>query len=304
MRVRAFAKINRSLHVLGPAGGGYHRLRTVFQSIALHDTLVFRVRGGPFTMACSDPACPADRANLAWRAAAAVWRAAGRRGEPEGLAVTITKRIPMQAGLGGGSSDAAAALRACAALWAPRLPRAALRRLAAGLGADVPFFLEGGTVLGLGRGDLLTPLADAPAAFVVLAIPGCRVSTRDAFAWWDAARRRRDGPMAPAAAIRPNDLEAVVARRHPAIGRIVAALVAAGASQAAMTGSGSAVFGLFESRERARAAEAAAGRAGAEALVTRTLNRRSYLRLAAPDLPSSRPSSKLSRLHHVVRGRT
>ena len=117
MRVRAFAKINRSLRVLGTRPDGYHELRTIFQSIALHDTLTIRAIRGPFRLTCDDPACPVDDTNLIARAAARMWRAAGRRGAPRDVAIDLRKRIPMQAGLGGGSSDGAAALRALARRW-------------------------------------------------------------------------------------------------------------------------------------------------------------------------------------------
>src|SRR4051812_45294960 len=169
MRVQAFAKINRSLRVLGTRADGYHELRTIFQSIALHDTLTIRASRGPLRLTCDDPACPADERNLIWRAAARMWTASGRRGAPNGIAIDLKKRIPMQAGLGGGSSDAAAALRALAARW--RVSNAKVREAAVALGADVPYFLEGGTCLGLERGDLLFPLIDAAPAWVVLVLP-------------------------------------------------------------------------------------------------------------------------------------
>src|SRR5258707_7639603 len=111
MRVRAFAKINRSLRVLGVRPDGFHELRTVFQSIALHDTLTIRAIHGPFQLTCDDPDCPADERNLIWRAAEQVWKAAKRRGAPRDVSIHLAKRIPLQAGLGGGSSDAPAAVR-------------------------------------------------------------------------------------------------------------------------------------------------------------------------------------------------
>jgi 4-diphosphocytidyl-2-C-methyl-D-erythritol kinase len=277
MRVRAFAKINLSLRVVGTSADGYHELRTVFQSIALHDTLTFQRTRGPFRLSCSDPACPIDDANLVWRAADLMWRAARRPGTLGGVSVRITKRIPIGSGLGGGSSDAAATLRACAALWRARVTPRELKRMAAALGADVPFFLEGGTALGTGRGDILTRLPDTPPAWVVLAVPSFGVSTKDAYGWWDADHRGEPGS---AAGELGNDLQNPVAARHPDIARTVAALASAGASQAAMSGSGSAVFGLFTSRA---AAERAARRLGARsrrAIVTRVLNRMRYQALA------------------------
>jgi 4-diphosphocytidyl-2C-methyl-D-erythritol kinase len=182
---RAFAKINLDLRVLGVRADGYHELRTTFQSIALADDLTFTASPGPFRIACDDPDCPADARNLVWRAAELVWKSGRRRGAPRDVVVTIAKRIPIQAGLGGGSSDGAAAVRALAALWRIRLTRARLHRLAAGMGADVPYFLEGGTVLGRDRGDRLSRLDDRPRAWVVIAVPRFGVSTREAFGWWD-----------------------------------------------------------------------------------------------------------------------
>ncbi len=111
VRVSAFAKINLSLRVLGVRPDGYHELRTIFQSIALHDTLTVRARRGPFALQCDDPDCPTGGANLVWQAAEHVWAASGRRGIVRDVEIQLTKRIPLQAGLGGGSSDAAAALR-------------------------------------------------------------------------------------------------------------------------------------------------------------------------------------------------
>jgi len=276
MRVRAFAKINLSLRVLGMRADGYHELRTIFQSIALHDTLTIRASRGPFRLTCDDPACPADETNLIWRAAARMWAKAGRRGAPRGVAIDLAKRIPMQAGLGGGSSDAAAALRALAQRW--RVGEAHVRDTAAALGADVPYFLEGGTVLGLERGDLLFPLIDVPAAWVVLVLPHFGVSTQDAFEWLDAFGVARGGDV-PQEFL--NDLEAPVVARHPGIGRIISALRREGASQAAMSGSGSAVFGLFSHRPDAVRAANRLSSAARRTLVTRTLNRQKYHRLAA-----------------------
>ncbi len=117
MRVRAFAKINLSLRVVATRDDGYHELRTIFQSIALHDTLTFARRRGAFALTADDPACPSDDTNLIWRAADRMWNASGRRGAPRDVAVQLKKRIPLQAGLGGGSSDAAAALRVFARFW-------------------------------------------------------------------------------------------------------------------------------------------------------------------------------------------
>jgi 4-diphosphocytidyl-2-C-methyl-D-erythritol kinase len=292
MRVRAFAKINRSLRVLGTRADGYHELRTIFQSIALHDTLTVRPVRGAFELTCDDSGCPVDESNLVARAAGRMWAAAGRSGAPRGLAIHLRKRIPMQAGLGGGSSDAAATLRVLAKRW--RVGDAKVRAEAAALGADVPYFLEGGTALGLERGDLLFPLREPASAWVVLVIPAFGVSTRDAFGWFDAAKvaralepikgssSRKAASGDPAASAEMvNDLEAPVAGHHPEIVRIISALHRGSATQAAMSGSGSAVFGLFSSRQPAAAAAARLSARSFRTLVTRTLNRQTYQRLAA-----------------------
>ena len=273
VRVSAYAKINLSLRVLGVRPDGYHDLRTIFQSIALHDTLTVRARPGAFALECDDPACPADETNLVWRAAEQVWAAAGRRGLLRDVEIRLAKRIPLKSGLGGGSSDAAAALRALGSLW--RVKDAPLREVASRLGADVPYFLEGGTVLGLDRGDLLYPLVDYSVAWVTLVVPSFGVSTVDAYRWWDetgASARTRPADL-------QNDLQGPVAAHHPEIARIVSSLQKAGAFHAAMSGSGSAVFGLFSRRPAAERAVLAAQKSGARALLTRTLNRSAYQRL-------------------------
>ena len=276
MRVRAFAKINVSLRVLGVRPDGYHDLRTVFQSIALHDTLTVRRARGPLRLTCDHPECPADHSNLVWRAAEAVWAATGQRGEPRGVRIHLAKQIPIQAGLGGGSSDAAAAIRALGRLWKVQAPE--LRAIGRTLGADIPFFFEGGTVLGLERGDLLFPLLDAPPSWVVLALPSFGVNTTEAFGWFDQADAAHALPGREDEFV--NDLQAPVQTRHPEIHALVGALKRAGAAHAAMSGSGSAVFGLFRRRREASVAAVIVRRAASRVLLTRTIDRRSYQRLA------------------------
>lgn len=289
-RVNAFAKINLTLRILGRRDDGYHEVRTRLQSLALHDSLTFAVHDGPFQITCDDPECPVDATNLVWRAAERLWRASGRRSMVSGVSVRIAKRIPMQAGLGGGSSDAAAALRALAKLWRLDLPPARMQRIAAELGADVPFFLQGGTAIGIERGDVVRAQPDAQPSWVVLVLPSFGVHTIAAYRWWDADNRaavlkgRRVGIRAGREMSRvsaeevSNDLEGPVARRHPQIGRIVRGLKRAGASHAAMSGSGSAVFGLFQTRAGAVAAAAVMSGRSCRTLVTRTIDRASYRR--------------------------
>src|SRR5262245_50409048 len=164
--IRAHAKINLDLRVLGPRPDGYHELRTVFQAISLHDVLECVTHDGPLAIECEMAGVPLDRANLVWRAAEALWTSLRRVGGARGVRIRLTKGIPVQAGLGGGSTDAAATLLALARFWRVSLRPNQLVDVAASLGADVPFFLSGGTALGLGRGDEIYPLADLPRHWI------------------------------------------------------------------------------------------------------------------------------------------
>lgn len=293
VRVRACAKINLTLRVLGLRADGYHELRTTFQSLALHDTLTFTSARGPFAITSDDPQCPTDESNLVWKAAARLWESAGRGPGVTGVRVHIRKRVPTRAGLGGGSSDAASALRALGEFWQLRVPALEVERIGRSLGADVAFFLKGGTVLGVERGDLLFPLQDTEPAWVVLARPDVGVSTSEAYRWWDeehlaAPRSESVVPCrsAPESAARReerlNDLQPVVVARHPRISRLIRRLERLGARSTAMSGSGSAVFGLFEARRPAELAAAALAGPGVSAWLTRTTSRRRYLGMSKP----------------------
>src|SRR4029079_4602608 len=158
VRLRAHAKINLDLRILGVRPDGYHELRTIFQTIALHDVVTVESRRGAFELDGDAALMPLDRTNLAWRAADLLWRAAGKRGSPSGARIVIDKRIPSQAGLGGGSSDAAASLVGLNRVWRLGLSQARLMAIGAALGADVPFFIARGTAFGLGRGYETYPL--------------------------------------------------------------------------------------------------------------------------------------------------
>ena len=291
--VRAHAKINLDLRVVGTRADGFHELRTVFQSVALHDTLVCVPREGPFAIECGAPGVPLNESNLIWRAADALWRAARRRTPMGGVVVQLDKRIPLQAGLGGGSADAAAALVGLARAWKIPVKPAQLTDVAATLGADVPFFLTGGTALGLGRGDETYPLADLPRHWIVLLVPGFGVSSAEAYGWYDTEREHARGPLAREPQLVPgpwpsraaqmvNDLEGPVAKHHPEIEQMKAALRRAGAAAAAMTGSGSAVFGLFQGRREATLAMQHLSGSGWRVLLTESVGRGDYARLSRP----------------------
>jgi 4-diphosphocytidyl-2-C-methyl-D-erythritol kinase len=291
--VRAHAKINLDLRVLGMRPDGYHELRTVFQAIALHDTITCIPREGPFALECSTAGIPLDRSNLVWKAADALWRSLGRDGALRNVVIRLEKNIPMQAGLGGGSGNAAATLIALARLWQAPLAPGQLTDVAAGIGADVSFFLAGGTALGLGRGDEIYPLVDLPRHWIVLLIPGFGVSSAEAYRWYDEERapgrapasrepQYVPGPWPSRAAQMINDLEAAIARHHPEIDQMKTALRRAGALAAAMTGSGSAVFGLFQKRRDATSAVTTLSSSGWRVLLTESLGRDAYARRSRP----------------------
>ena len=290
--IRAHAKINLDLRVLGTRPDGFHELRTVFQAIALHDTITCVSRPGPFAIECDVPGVPLDRSNLIWKAAEALWRSCRRAGAVRDVLVRLEKVIPLQAGLGGGSGDAAAALLALARVWRVPVTPAQLTDVAATLGADVPFFLSGGTALGLGRGDEIYPLADLPRHWIVLLLPGFGVSSGEAFRWYDEERTSGvavprepqyvPGPWPSRAAQMINDLEVAIARHHPEIDQMKATLRRAGALAAAMSGSGSAVFGLFQKRRDATLAARRLAGSGWRVLLTESLGRVEYAKRSRP----------------------
>src|SRR5207253_1996185 len=280
--IRAHAKVNLDLRVLGTRADGFHELRTVFQALALHDVIRCIPRPGPFAIECAAAGIPLDQTNLIWRAAQTLWRSLRRAGAVRDVVVQLEKQIPQQAGLGGGSADAAATLMALAGLWRVRVRPSQLTDLAAHIGSDVPFFLSGGTALGLGRGDEVYPLADLPRHWIVLLIPGFGVSTAEAYGWYDGERDRGrgqatreaqyvPGPWPSRAAQMINDLEAPIARHYPEIEQMKLSLRRNGALAAAMSGSGSTVFGLFQKRsDAARAVERLSG-SGWRVLMTESL---------------------------------
>ena len=290
--VRAFAKINLSLRIKAKRADGFHEVHTILQALDLSDRLTCEPARGPFRIACATPRVPTDRTNLVWRAAQLLWTAAGREGEPRDAVVTLEKHIPMQAGLGGGSSDAAAALLALRRLWKLPVGDDELFGLAAKLGSDVPYFFIGGTALGLGRGEEVYPLADLPRWWVVLIVPPFGIATADAYEWLDQLRgrapaesetRRLPGTWLGNTVPLANDLERPVSERHPVIGTLIDRLGRLGAVLAAMSGSGSTVFGIFTKAGEAEAALRALRKTGAHALSTRMLPRK------APNLPLRGP---------------
>ncbi|MFZ0038342.1 MAG: 4-(cytidine 5'-diphospho)-2-C-methyl-D-erythritol kinase [Candidatus Acidiferrales bacterium] len=285
VRLPAFAKVNLCLHVLGRRPDGYHELRTIFQAISLHDTLeITRTRRRGITLEIDDPSLPVGRENLVYRAIEAARRELDFRG---GIHARLEKLIPAARGLGGGSSDAATALIAMLHLTGHKLPLERLIEIAAGLGADVPFFLFGGRSLGVNRGDEIYPLPDGRKYWTVVVSPsGIAVSTRDAFQWVSLELTKRKSPRkifsfcalcwSRQDSALENDFEAPVFRRHPRLGEIHRGLLQRGAARAALAGSGSAVFGLFRSPAQAR--RAAVSFPGDQVFMVETLAREEYVR--------------------------
>lgn len=270
IRVRSFAKVNLGLEVLGTRTDGYHELRTLFQTVDLHDGIRVRPAPGGITVVCPHPAVPEDSKNLAWRAADALRRHARIA---DGVEIRIEKRIPVAGGLGGGSSNAAATLMALDGLWGTGLGLDGLLPIARRLGADVPYFLYGGTALGLARGDEIYPLRRQVKGHVVIVDPGRPVSTAAVFARVDASLTPRENSNTifrfvsrdlegkEAFPVLANDLERAALEEAPdlarVVGRIRDALVREGALLALLSGSGSSYFGLFDDPQRARRAHAA-----------------------------------------------
>jgi 4-diphosphocytidyl-2-C-methyl-D-erythritol kinase len=297
----AYAKINLGLRVGGRRPDGYHEITTVFQTITLHDKLTFEAsQDERLELACSDPEIPTGESNLVVRAALALRE---RYGAARGARVKLEKRVPAGGGLGGGSSDAAATLVALAHLWGIETSKAELTEIGARLGADVPFFLTGGTALGTGTGALITPLEDAPEMHLVVVTPTARVSTAEAYKALGAPALTKDegvvnlsvsragaGFSGSLREVAANDFEAVVARLEPETARARDALLGAGARWAMLSGSGSSVFGVFDSKgEAGRAREVLRAEGGWRVFACSTLTRAEYLRalgrLAAVLLP-------------------
>ena len=277
------AKINLTLGVGPRRPDGFHDVHTLLQSIDLCDTVVITRRQGPFKFSTRGAAVPADRTNLVWRAATLLWQALGRDGEPRDAEVRLLKKIPPAAGLGGGSADAAVALVGLNRIWGARLSRADLIGLASTLGSDVPFFLYGGTAIGAGRGDEVYPVDDVARLGIVLIKPSAGVATPDAYRWFDedsskpsgkgSEPRRLDVGWPTGPILVSNDLERPVGSRVPVVREIVEACDRAGALAASMTGSGSAVFGVFP-LAKVSSAVRRLRRPGCLVLGCRTLSRR------------------------------
>jgi 4-diphosphocytidyl-2-C-methyl-D-erythritol kinase len=293
VRLRAFAKINLGLKIIGKRPDGYHEIQTLYQTVALHDLLRISVASGPpsIRVECEDARVPTGRLNLIHRACELWGRARKFRGA---IRVRLEKKIPMGAGLGGASTDAAATLLGLEQLTGERLSLQSRLQLAGRLGSDVPLFFWGGRVQGCGRGEEVSPLWDLPGRDCLIVFPGFSVSTAWAYGQAGRAAKMRLtgnglGPnierfgawshfplneWGPA----ENDFERVVFARWPELARLKRLLIRAGAESAALTGSGSAVFAVFDSARQLPGASRFIP-AGWQTFRTRTLPRAEYERL-------------------------
>ena len=268
MEIQAFAKLNLTLDILGKREDGYHDLRMVMQSITLADTLTLEENQGEgLRVSANLRFLPTGEKNLAAAAALRFWEALGR--EPEDLDIRIEKRIPVCAGMAGGSSDAAAVLRALNQRAGDPFAPKELARLGERVGSDVPYCVLGGTALAEGRGEVLTPLAPLPRCWVVACKPDFPISTPELFAQADRVKlRRRPDTAGLVAALEAGDLGGVArrmynvfedvlpARLYTRVAEIKNILIQCGALGANMSGSGPTAFGLFDRPEAAQEARA------------------------------------------------
>ena len=283
----AFAKINLGLKLVGRRPDGYHELSTVYQTLTLHDQLrMEKMRKAAVEVRVPGGGAPGGRQNLVYQALVTLRQKLAIR---DGAYVELEKTIPAASGLGGGSSDAAVALLGYLRLLRRKLPAKWLSELAASLGADVPFFLVGGRALGKGRGDEISSLPDWPPRLCVVVAPGIGIRTREAYGWASLRLTKRLGDSIMTRFCRrarssewptalENDFEDIVFSRFPQLGRIKRKLQELGAEWASLSGSGSAIYGLFRTPLEAETAAAAVAAKGA-VFVVQTLGRRNYKRL-------------------------
>ncbi len=294
LTIPAFAKINWSLRVLGKRSDGYHEIDTVLQTISLHDTVTLeQTDDNAISLTCDDHSIPSDETNLVWRATSVLRE---RYSIDCGVKIRLEKRIASEAGLGGGSSDAAATLIALVHLWQMKTSRDELVRIAEGLGSDVAFFFLAGTAHAIGRGEQIEPLSDAPEQHLLIIKPNASVSTANAYNSLNS--RALTSPDAKPILLRSqssklsdsfdlnalqNDFETTVFQLEPETARVKSALLKSGAKVTMLSGSGSAVFGIFENQDaQERAIQAIELEAGWRAFPCKTVGRSHYRRAMGP----------------------
>ena len=280
---KGYAKLNYSLDVHAKRTDGYHDLTMVMGSVSLWDDVALSLRAdGKIEAVCSLPWLPRDERNLAVRAARVFFDAAGETSL--GADIRIKKRVPVGAGMAGGSTDAAAVLRALNVLTGANLSAERLRALALAVGSDVPYCVTGGMMLAEGRGEILSPLPELPGGWIVICKPPFSVSTAELFGRIDKRRvtahpdtqglctALRNGDLRGAARRMYNVFEEALPRSSAEIGSIRGALLDGGALGAVMTGTGSAVFGIFEERAEAAAAHESLSQSYRECFLVRAVD--------------------------------
>ena len=285
IKLRSFAKVNLGLHILGAREDGFHEIRTLFQTIGLHDTLEIRLTQGQGVSCQCNWAELNSADNLVVRAMEAVCRHAGLKG---GVEARLEKRIPLGAGLGGGSSNAAAAVMGLDRLLGLQMSRRDWFEIGGRLGSDVPFFFLGGRALGVGRGSEVYPLEDEPPCHVLIVVPSRPMPTAEAYR---RASLRLTSPVNKSKiplfcptfldALESgeglgNHFEMVVFRDQPGLKRLKQRLLQSGAKRAGLTGSGSALVGFFDEEGALTQAQATLRDGNVRLLATRTLNRDQY----------------------------
>ncbi|HEX5966823.1 MAG TPA: 4-(cytidine 5'-diphospho)-2-C-methyl-D-erythritol kinase [Pyrinomonadaceae bacterium] len=290
LKLPSFAKINWTLRIFGRRPDGYHEVATLLQTISLCDELTFELREDQeISLTCDDADIPVDDPNLVIRAAKALR-------DDRGANITLTKRIPAKGGLGGGSSNAAVTLLALNQLWRRELKNADLIKIGATIGADVPFFLIGGSAEARGTGTDLCSVADAPQKHLIVITPNAAVSTADAYASLNrgSLTTSESASILSSSFARPvsddsgqwslhNDFEVTIFEIEPEIRRAKMALLEAGARGALLAGSGSSVFGIFDDEAaRDRALGELRSEAGWRTFSCRTLSRAEYLQAMGP----------------------
>lgn len=284
--ISSFAKINWTLEILGRRADGYHELRTILQTVEVCDQLQFVATESGIVLTCDHPEVPCDETNLIYRAALLLKELTGC---DKGATIELQKRIPMGAGLGGGSSNAAVALLALSRLWEVEITSQDLFRLGAQLGSDVPFFFFGGTGIGIGRGDEVYPMADIAAPHLLLVNPGVHVPTREIYGNLPseltspvAMNKMPFSLRAAYAHMRQgtwnlrNDLELPALALYPLIRTVKQRLMELQTTAVLMSGSGATVFAVFDSEVARAQATDSLRETGWWCAATRTLSRDEY----------------------------
>ncbi len=262
IRLKAYAKINLGLEVLGKRDDGYHEVHTILQTVSLHDKVTIKLQGEGIKIRSNSPWVPCNEKNVAYKAAAALLK---RNKSRCGAKITIKKNIPIGAGLGGGSSNGAATLLGLNELLELNLSYAELEEIARELGTDVPFFLKGGTALASGRGDQLRFFQGTPCFWGLIVFPNFSVSTswayenlrpptKSNFNIEKLINAAQQGDLKAIAENLQNTFESTIFRKYPTLSTMKSGLKKKGAVGASLCGSGSSLFGIFEDKEAAERA--------------------------------------------------